>query len=41
MPEGHLVQPLVNLGIEEVELGEFFGLPQNNKFIPHLELRQI
>jgi hypothetical protein len=37
MLEGSLVQPFVKLGVRKPKFGEFFGLPKNNKFIPHLE----
>jgi hypothetical protein len=41
MPKGCLSQPLVKLLIKEIELGEFFYLPQNNEFIPHFELGKL
>jgi hypothetical protein len=41
MAKGCLLQPLVKLRIKEAKLGEFFYLPQNNKFIPHFELGKL
>ncbi len=37
MLKGCLMQPFFKLGVIKLELGEFFGLPYNNKLIPHLE----
>ncbi len=37
MLEGCLVQPFFKLGVKKLEVGEFLGLPYNNKLIPHLE----
>jgi hypothetical protein len=37
MLEGCLVQPFVKLGVRKPKFGEFFGLPENIKFIPHPE----
>jgi hypothetical protein len=35
--EGCLVQSFVELGVKKPEIGEFFDLPKNKKFIPYLE----
>jgi hypothetical protein len=41
MSKGCLVQPFIELGVRKVGLEEFFGLPCNNKLIPHPEPRQL